>query len=159
MPVMPRHATASRTAVLVLAASALAGCGQEDPSIPPATSSPTRSASFPVTITRTGGVAGFRDSVSVQADGSVFASTKQGEVRCRLHDQALDDLREGAAPIQDTDSPTSAPPVTADAMEVLIGAGTGTASIADPRVAPAVPVVNQLLADVTGPAAARKVCT
>ena len=156
---MPRTTTVTMTRVLVLATAVLGACGTDDPVIPPATSTPTHSAGFPVTITRTGGVAGFQDSISVQADGTVLARSRQGEVRCTLDPAALDALREGAAPIRDTDSPTPHSSVTADRMEVLLGAGTGTASITDPRVAPAVPVVNQLLAEVTGPASGRTLCT
>ena len=44
-------------------------------------------------------------------------------------------------------------------MDVLFGAGTGLLHLDDARVAKAEPVVTQLLADVTGPAARRKICT
>jgi hypothetical protein len=156
---MPRTSTVPLTAAFLLAAGLLGACGQDEPATPPGSSTSTTAGSFPVTITRTGGVAGFRDSVRVQADGEVVATTTQGEVRCTLDRAALESLRQGASAIGPTDSPTPLPSGTADQLEVLIATGTGTARVDDPRVAPAVPVVDQLLADVTGPAASRTICS
>ena len=116
---MPRTAPTALTAALVLAAGVLGACGEDDPVIPPASDTSTSEPSWPVTIARTGGVAGFSDSLSVQSDGTVIGRTKQGDVRCTLEASALDALREGAAPIQDTDVPTLAPTGMADHLSVL----------------------------------------
>jgi hypothetical protein len=154
----------SRTAPLpllaVLAAGTLSACGTTDPRIPQAPSTTaTRQASFPLTIQRTGGIAGFRDTVSIDADGHVLAATKQGQVSCDLDPASLAVLNEAALQVHDTDQPTAPPSNQSDSMAVVFGAGTGLLSVNDTRVARAEPVVTQLLADLTGPAANRKLCT
>ncbi len=140
--------------------AALGGCGSTDPQIPnaPSTTS-TRQASFPLTVNRLGGIAGFSDNLSIQDDGGVLATTKQGTVTCTIDKASLAVLNDAALQVHDTDQPSAPASPPADAMSVVFGAGTGLLSITDPRVATAEPVVNQLLADVTGPAAGRKICT
>lgn len=119
----------------------------------------TKQASFPLTIQRTGGIAGFRDTISIDADGHVLAATKQGQVSCDLDQTSLALLNEAALQVHDTDQPTAPPSNQSDSMAVVFGAGTGLLSVTDARIATAEPVVNQVLADVTGPAANRKLCT
>ena len=139
---------------------ALGGCGTSDPQIPSAPSTTTtRQASFPLTVNRLGGIAGFSDNLSIQDDGGVLATTKQGTVTCTIDKASLAVLNDAALQVHDTDQPTAPASPPADAMSVVFGAGTGLLSITDPRVVKAEPVVNQLLADVTGPAAGRKICT
>jgi hypothetical protein len=138
----------------------LAGCGSQDPAIPTAPSTTqTRQASFPLTVSRLGGIAGFSDNLSIQDDGGVLAVTKQGQVTCTIDKASLAVLNEAGLQVHDTDLPTGTPTTSADQMAVLFGAGTGLVHLDDPRVARAEPVVTQLLADVTGPAADRKICT
>jgi len=147
-------------AVVVLGALALGGCAADEPTIPEAPpDTATRTAHFPLTVQRTGGVAGFSDRLSIADDGVVLARTKGGQVECTLDPASLARLNEAGLRIGDTDQPTTSAGRTADAMSVLFGAGTGLADLADPRLAEAEPVVTQLLADVTGPAAERKLCT
>jgi hypothetical protein len=139
---------------------ALGGCGSGDAQIPTAPSSTvTRQASFPLTVSRLGGVAGFTDDLSIQDDGGVLATTKQGQVTCTIDKASLAVLNDAALQVRDTDQPSAPASPPADAMTVVFGAGTGLLSIDDPRVAKAEPVVTRLLADVTGPAAGRKICT
>jgi hypothetical protein len=60
------------------------GCGS--PAEPGGTGGATTSAgatAFPVTLTRSGGVAGFRDRLTVSADGHVTGTTRAGAVDCR----------------------------------------------------------------------------
>ena len=159
---MPRTAPIPPVAVagLVGLSVALGGCGSSDPQIPTASQTTgTPLASFPLTVSRQGGVAGFSDTLSIQDDGAVLAATKQGRVTCTVDKASLAVLNEAALEVKDTDQPTAPATRTADGMVVMFGAGTGVLSIDDPRVAQAAPVVTQLLADVTGPAAARKICT
>ena len=144
----------------VLAAGLLSACGTTDPQIPQGPSSTvTKKASFPLTVNRVGGIAGFSDSLSIQDDGEVLALTKQGQVECTLDEASLAVLNEAALKVHDTDQPTGSPTTIADQMDVLFGAGTGLVRIDDTRVVKAEPVVTQLLADVTGPKANRKICT
>ena len=145
---------------LIGVVSVLGGCGSQDPQIPtaPSTTS-TKEASFPLTVARLGGIAGFTDNLSIQADGEVLAATKQGSVSCSLDKASLAVLNDAALQVHDTDQPSAPASRPADYMSVMFGAGTGLLSINDPRVAKAEPVVTQLLADVTGPKAGRKICT
>jgi hypothetical protein len=153
----------SRTTPLLvltaLAAVSLSACGTADPQIPTApTATATRQASFPLTVSRRGGIAGFADTLSIQQDGGVLATTKQGRVTCRIEQSSLAILNEAALQVHDTDQPTTPPAGSADAMLVVFGGGTGLLAIDDPRLAKAEPVVTQLLADVTGPESNRKIC-
>ena len=88
-----------------------------------------------------------------------WPTTKKGQVTCTIDKASLAVLNEAALQVHDTDQPTAPPSRPADSMIVLFGAGTGLLAIEDPRVAKAEPVVTQLLADVTGAAADRKICT
>ncbi|SDP33153.1 hypothetical protein SAMN04489867_2096 [Pedococcus dokdonensis] len=146
-----------------LAAVTLTACGTADPPIPPATTTSSTTApakaSFPLTISRVGGIAGFTDNLSIQDDGGVLAVTKNGQVTCTLDEASLAVLNEAALQVHDTDQPTGPPQTASDQLDVLFGAGTGMLRVNDPRVAGAEPVVNQLLADVNGPKASRKLCT
>ena len=145
---------------LALGVLLLGACGTSDPVIPSATSSSrTPQASFPLTVSRVGGIAGFNDTMSIQSDGAVAARTRQGQVTCTLDKESLAVLDRAAATIQDTDQPTTPASPPADAMVVMLGAGTGLVDVHDARVAQAEPVVTQLLSDVTGPVAGRKICT
>ena len=157
---MSRILVLSRAALVALVAGGLTGCGSADPKIPQAPSpTRTRQASFPLTVLRTGGIAGFRDTLSIDESGQVLAVTKQGQLACELDPASLAVLNEAALQVHDTDQPTAPPAGQSDAMTVLFGGGTGLLTINDPRVAQAEPVVNRLLADVTGQAADRKICT
>jgi hypothetical protein len=157
---MPRTSRLSLLAVpFTLAALGLGGCGEDSPAIPDApTTTTVRKAKFPLNVQRMGGVAGFSDRLSIQADGQVLANTKRGQVECTLDAASLATLNEAALQIRDTDQPTSSPGQTADAMPVLFSAGTGLVDITDPRMAKAEPVVTQLLADITGPAGQGTLC-
>lgn len=163
---MPRTAqssfgsTASLIGLSLTLALALGGCGTKDPQLPTAPSpTVTRQASFPLTVSRLGGIAGFNDSISIQDDGGVLATTKQGKVTCTIDRASLAVLNDAALQVHDTDTPTGSASTVADQLDVLFGAGTGLVHLGDERVAKAEPVVTQLLADVTGPAADRKICT
>ena len=114
---MPRTAPLSPVTIagLIGLSAALGGCGSSDPQLPTdSQSTGTRQASFPLTGTRPGGVAGFSDTLSIQDDGAVLAATKQGRVTCTIDKASLTVLNKAA-------------------LEVT--------------------------ADVTGPAAGRKICT
>lgn len=146
-----------------LVAGSLAACGSADPPIPAASTTPSTTAApkakFPLTVNRLGGIAGFTDSVSIQDDGGVIAQTKQGQVTCTLDADSLALLNTAGLQVHDTDQPTGPPQTASDQLGVLFGAGTGLLQMNDSRVAAAEPVVTQLLADVTGPKASRKICT
>ena len=148
------------TASLIGLSLTLGGCGSANPKLPTAPSPTiTGQASFPLTVSRRGGIAGFSDTLSIQDDGGVLATTKQGKVTCTIDKASLAVLNDAALQVHDTDTPTGSASPVADQMDVLFGAGTGLVHLDDERVAKAEPVVTQLLADVTGTAADRKICT
>jgi hypothetical protein len=157
---MPLAAATLATATLVGAAVSLAGCGSDGsgsaPRTPEGTS--TRQAQFPLTITRMGGVAGFSDTVSVQDDGTVLATTKAGRVTCTLESQALAALKDGAAEIAPTDTPSTPATPMPDGLLVVFSSGRGALSVDDPVLADTADTINQVLADVTGPAGERTLC-
>ncbi len=71
-------------AVLAGAVLPLAGCGS-DASTPPRSSgtvSAGEAAAFPLTLDRSGGIAGFRDRLTIAADGHVTGRTSGGTVDC-----------------------------------------------------------------------------
>lgn len=155
---MPRG---HRVVTVALAALALGGCVEQARPLPEVSSAarPTAqtTANFPLRVERSGGVAGFDDRLSIQADGSVVGQTRQGQVSCTLDKHSLAALNEAALKIRQNDQPTPGTSV-ADGMTVTFSARFGTLGIDDPRVAAAQPVVTQLLADVSGPPAKRKIC-
>ena len=102
-------------------------------------------------------MAGFDEHVSVQADGTVLARTRKGQVTCTLDERSLATLNDGALRVQDTDQPTPGT-VVADGMDVLVSVGTGLVGIDDPKLGAAGPLLQQLLVDVTAPAAQRTIC-
>ena len=122
------------------------------------TSSPTAAAAYPVTITRTGGLAGFDDRLVLEQDGSVTGTTKAGPVSCRVRADVADALAHAAAtaPTEGT-GPTSD---VADAIVITIVAGSHTAFLGGSAAGdPGSEAVTALLGDLTRPEAERTVCT
>jgi hypothetical protein len=158
---MPRcHRVAPVTvACATVALLGLGGCVQETKPLPTVTDAATTAAPsirFPLRVLRSGGVAGFREELFVQSDGSVIGQTKQGQVTCMLDQESLAALKGGAAQVHATDTPNG--PGGADQLWVQFGTGAGSLNIDDPKLAAAEPVVTQLLADVSAPPAKRKIC-
>lgn len=155
---MPRAHLVVLVAVALLA---LGGCVEQTSPLPEVstaavpTAEPT--ASFPLRVERIGGVAGFDEKLSIQADGSVVGRTRQGQVSCTLDRDSLATLNAAARNIRLNDQPTGGTTV-ADGMTVTFSARFGTLGIEDPKVADAGPVVTQLLTDLSAPPAKRKVC-
>jgi hypothetical protein len=155
---MPRS---HHVVTLAFAVLALGGCVEQTKPLPEASDTPTSappSASFPLRVERTGGVAGFHDVLVIQQDGSVVADSKRGQVSCTLDAASLAALNTAARAVRLNDRPTPGTDVT-DGMTVTFSARFSTLGIDDPKVAVAEPVINQLLADVSGPPATRKICT
>jgi len=155
---MPRFHLVVPLAVALLA---LTGCVEQTKPLPEVSNTPTSappSANFPLRVERTGGVAGFHDLLVIQEDGSVVADSKGGQVSCTIDAANLAALNSAARGIRQNDQPTAGTTV-ADGMTVTFSARFGTLGIDDPRIADVAPVVQQLLADVSGPQAKRKICT
>ncbi len=148
----------------------VAACGTS--SSPPAPGEPGAGSSttgtpagpaFPLTITRTGGVAGFRDTVVVQADGaSTVTSRAGGPTTCRIGSADLVTLSDQVMALVTAPKP-SAPDATpdhvvADAIRTTLTAGTREpyTSVEPPDTVP--PAVGRLVNDVTGPSPAHQIC-
>jgi len=157
-----------RFAVLAAAAGlVLAGCGDESdpgagstPSVPgpttPITSTPTPTpgaAGLPLTVSRTGGFAGFNDQIVVGADG-IASVTSMGKdpSRCKLEAGFLGTLTDAVKqvdwPAVGITKPTIRHP---DDMIIAVASGAGLARLEDPKLKPLVAPVSKLLTEATQP--------
>ena len=151
--------------VSTIAGLVLTGCGAEagndaggTPSSLPS-STPTGSQStpagtaLPITVSRTGGFAGFDDRVVIGTDG-VATVTSRGKqtVRCKLDATLLTTIQTAAQQV-DWASLTPTKPSTRhpDDMILAVTANGKTARIEDPRLEPMSESVNQLLTQATIP--------
>jgi hypothetical protein len=164
---------------VVLAAAAglvLAGCGDETNSggspTAPATSAPTTStptpsgtpsstrtsAALPLTVTRTGGFAGFNDRVVLGADGIASVSRNgQAPVNCKLDTGLFTTITDAVAQVDWAAVGTVKPTVRhPDDMVIAVSAGGGLARLEDPKLKPMVTPVSTLLAEATSQA--KKLC-
>ena len=73
-----------------------AGEGSGTPSGPGSSSStpstPNPAAAFPITVTRKGGIAGFNDTLVLQADGSLQISSRGHESTCQVKPEILKEI-------------------------------------------------------------------
>jgi len=157
-----------RFAVLAATAGlALAGCGDESdpgagstPSAPgpstPITSTPTATPGagpLPITVTRTGGFAGFNDTVVVGTDG-IASVTSMGKdpSRCKLDAGFLGKLTDAVNQVDWVSVGVTKPTVRhPDDMIIAVAAGGGLARLDDPKLKPLVAPANQLVTEATKP--------
>jgi hypothetical protein len=151
------------TALSVTAAATLllAGCGDDSGSTPspstststPTPSKPSGGEAFPITVTRTGGFAGFDDKVVIDPEGVTTVSRRGRQTAlCKLEPGFLASL---SAAVQQVDwagvgstKPTIRHP---DDMIVAVATGTGMARLEDPRLKPLATPVSQLLTEAAAP--------
>jgi hypothetical protein len=137
-PVAPALAKSSPTSVL--------GLG----------SSPSQRAVFPLTLTRTGGIAGFQDMLVVAADGLVSVTHKrQQQWHCQLTPEAVEKLTTAASQVPwPRTTLASAQPAFPDEMVSMVRSPAGSARLEDPELGAARQVFQELLTDLSvGPAA------
>jgi len=135
------------------------------PSSPPAStgsgSSPSQPAVFPVTITRTGGIAGFQDVVVV-ADGGQVSVTRKGQQQrhCQLTPGAVERLRTAASqmPWARTAQASTQPAFPDDLVTMVRSPAGGPARLEDPKVGAGGEAFQELLNDLTGDATAPRLC-
>ena len=168
-----------RYAVLAAAAGlVLTGCGDEsDPGAgstpsapsssrsapPPSSGTPTTGmpGGLPVTVTRTGGFAGFDDRVVVGADGIASISSRgQDPVRCKLDAGFLTTLTTAVSRVDWKSVGTTKPTVQhPDDMIIAVAAGGGLARLEDPKLKPLTAPVSTLLAEAAAaPTGKGKLC-
>lgn len=149
-------------ALAAVAGLVLIGCGDDgagsSPSAP-ATSTPpsstptsrTTTGGLPLTVTRTGGFAGFDDRVVLGADG-IASVSKRGKdpVRCKLDAGLLTTITDAVKQIDWADVGTTKPTVRhPDDMIIAVAASGGLTRLEDPKVKPLVTPVSQLLTEAT----------
>ena len=119
-------------------------------------SQPSQRAVFPLTITRTGGIAGFQDVVVVAVDGLVSVTRKAQQRHCQLTPEAVERLTTAASQVPWARiTPASTQPAFPDDMvSMVLSPAGGPARLEDPKVGAAGPVLQELLSDLSvGPAA------
>ena len=147
----PRPPARARLLWAVLPASLLlACCGTQDVAEAPAGAGP-----FPVTITRTGGLAGFSDRYVVEQTGSVHRDSATGPQVCRMGEDPLSGLARIARPITGTATTSAAHP---DDLVVVVATPRGSARLSDAELGGTASVVTTLLEDVAKDPARRSVC-
>ncbi|GAA1129429.1 hypothetical protein GCM10009630_29170 [Kribbella jejuensis] len=116
-------------------------------------------AGLPLTVSRTGGFAGFNDQVQVGADG-VATVTARGKdtIRCKLDPSLLTTLSTAAEKV-DWASLTPSKPSTRhpDDMIIAVSANGKTARLEDPQLKPLATPVTTLLTEAAIPPG--KLCT
>ncbi|MGC4940550.1 hypothetical protein [Kribbella sp. DT2] len=151
-----RLAAASATAAAGLL---LAGCGDDSttsgsspsPSTPPSSSTP--GDALPITVTRTGGFAGFDDKVVIGTDG-VTTVTRRGKpaVKCKLDAAFLTSLTDAVQQVDWAAIGSTKPSIRhPDDMIIAVSAGGGLARLEDPRLEPMATPVSALLTEAAAP--------
>jgi hypothetical protein len=163
---------------------AVAGCGSEqpnagtEPSSPVATTartpSPTATTTpavppsadpggepgFPLIVTRTGGIIGFSDTLTIRADGRTTVSVKGRIGQCQVDTSLLSTITSATSKLDWKALPGSPPtPRFPDDLVVAVSAGGGHIRLDDPRARALVLPLNKLLGDVDTAPAQRKLCT
>ena len=122
---------------------------------------PERPAAFPITVTRKGGIAGFNDTLVLQADGSLQISSRGHESTCRLKPEILKEILRavGGVPWSRL-TPSSGKARYPDDMVLLVGSGAskGPARLDDPGLAPLKQPLSILVVDSSGPNPAHELC-
>ncbi|WP_446217218.1 protealysin inhibitor emfourin [Micromonospora sp. IBHARD004] len=144
------RAAATLAALLV----ALAGCATTDPTVatPGAPASGTASATLAarVVLTKSGGIAGLRDTVTVEPDGRWTVADKTGATRSgQLSSADLDRLRQLTADsrLAGETAATTAPSNCADAFTYQLTVGERTTGYVDCPTDPARPAATAAVAE------------
>lgn len=146
----------------LVAVAAIAGCGGSR-TAQSTTASTGRSQPevFPLTIARTGGIAGFRDVLVVAADGVVSVTRKGQKPRqCRLAQAVLQRLTAAAAAVPwSRISPTRTRPSFPDDMVTTMQSPAGgPVRLEDQQTGPSGRIFLELLNDMNDGPAASLIC-
>lgn len=153
--------------VVVAALTGVLGSGCSGPAAPPvssgssASSSPATSSAFPLRITRSGGIAGFADSVTVGVDGTVQVLVRRlPPRRCTLPADRLAELSEAAAAVDwaALRPPTSDPRMADQLFTRIAAPAGGPADLTDPGLGDLGPLASRLLLAAVGTDAAYLSC-
>jgi hypothetical protein len=167
--VKPILALAAMTATAILAA----GCGDETGSgtsspsatatptaTPTPTSTPTSAEAFPLTVSRSGGFAGFDDKLVIEAGGATTVTSRKTTTRCTVDPKLLATIASGAAQVDWSALPAVPPKIEHpdDMVMAVKAARGGVAELGDPRLKALSTPLSQLLTDAGNPAGQRKLC-
>jgi hypothetical protein len=183
------QSTAPRTLTVIapglLAGLLVAGCGggsvQDSDPMTQSRSVPTESgtgsgtqtdsaALFPMTLTRTGGVAGFSGSVTVAGDGRATADGPGAGEDCKLEAATLGELTSlaGSGPptsgtatssaATSTTAPTTPTATMADELVVVVESPRGTVRLTEEQLSGPGSVITQLFDDLGKPPGERTLC-
>jgi hypothetical protein len=156
----------SRYAVVAAAAGlVLSGCGNESGGVanPPPSSAPSSTptvtqstpvgAGLPLTVSRTGGFAGFDDQVVIGSDGVATVSARGKEtIRCKLDPTLLTTITTAAEQVDWASLVATKPTVKhPDDMILAVTANGKTARLEDPKVKPLAAPVSKLLTEAAIP--------
>jgi hypothetical protein len=108
---------------------------------------------LPLTVTRTGGFAGFDDKVVVGVDGIANVSSRgKDPVQCKLDAAFLTTLTNAAMEVDWAAVGVTKPSVRhPDDMIIAISAGGGLARLEDPKLKPLAAPVSKLLTEAAIP--------
>lgn len=128
-------------------------------STPGPTSTGTSDGALPVTIRRTGGIAGFNDAVVIDAGGTTTVTSKRGEAgRCTLTADTLTRLLGAVSSLPKVTSSTSGPRIADEMFTTVETPSTaGPVRLSD-AAGPDLAVIREILADVVGADPAYLLC-
>jgi hypothetical protein len=116
-------------------------------------SQPSHRAVFPLTVTRTGGIAGFQD-VLVVADNGLVSVTRKGQQQrhCQLTPEAVERLMMATSqvPWRSITAASTQPAFPDDMVSMVRSAAGGPVRLEDPRVGAAGKVFQVLVSDLSG---------
>lgn len=109
--------------------------------------------SAPLTVTRTGGFAGFNDKVFIDTDGIASVSTRgKDPVRCKLDAGFLGTITDAVKQVDWADVGITKPSVRhPDDMIIAVSTSGGLARLEDPKLKPMVAPVSKLLTEAAVP--------
>jgi hypothetical protein len=130
----------------------------------PSSSTPpprTPAAAFPLTVSRTGGIAGFHDVVVLRADGHLEVNSRGHTSSCQLRPEVLKDilLAVGGVPWGRL-APADSRPKHPDDMVLLVTSGgrRAPARLDDPLLGGLQQQLSNLVVDSSGPNPAHELC-
>jgi hypothetical protein len=127
----------------------------------PSTPHPTAAAAFPLTVSRTGGIAGFHDVVVLQADGRLEVNSRGHTSSCRLKPEVLKDILRavGGVPWERL-TPADSRPKHPDDMVLLVASEgrRAPARLDDPLLGGLQHQLSDLVVDSSGPNPAHELC-
>jgi hypothetical protein len=141
-------------------ATAVNGAAQAPNSSTVSESLPARRAAFPLTITRTGGFAGFQDVLVVARDGRVTVRRRAQLQRCRLTPVAVRRVTTAASLVPWARiTPDSGQARFPDDMVIMVRSPAGgPVRLENPRVGAVGKVFQELLTDIGGGLATSRMC-